>query len=347
LLTTVGLANSPSQGGQRRLGPDHAAAALQAFQHGGFLAADIRPGADPNLQGEGAARTGDVFAEIAGIGGKVDGAFHGGYGVGVFGPQIDQSLGRAGGDAGDDHPLDDDHGVAFHDHAVGEGAAVAFIGVAADIFLFAFGPGDRLPLDAGGETGAAAPAQPRFGDLGDDFGGFHSQRLGEPGKTAMGLEIIDGKRVDDAAAGKGQPNLAGEIGDLLGGPMAQRVVRAVQEAALEQARDVLGRHRPVSDAPLGGFDLHQGLQPQQAARAVAHHADIDLPARRLPGDRRGHGVGAHRQCRRVTRHKDGPAAHGALPRRSATRASNLSASTRVCRLSPTKTDGPRAQFPRQ
>ena len=42
-------------------------------------------------------------------------------------------------------PLDHHEGIAFHDHAVREGAGVALVGVADDVFLKAFGVGDRLP----------------------------------------------------------------------------------------------------------------------------------------------------------------------------------------------------------
>ena len=79
-----GLAEQAFQCGKRRFGPNHAAAALQAFQHGGFLAANVRAGADAHLHGEGAARTGDIRAEIACVEGKVDGAFHGADSMGIF-----------------------------------------------------------------------------------------------------------------------------------------------------------------------------------------------------------------------------------------------------------------------
>ena len=55
--------------------------------------------------------------------------------VRIFGAEVDVALGRAGGDAGDDHALDEGVGVALHDHAVGEGAGVAFVGVGDDVFL--------------------------------------------------------------------------------------------------------------------------------------------------------------------------------------------------------------------
>ena len=47
-------------------------------------------------------------------------------------------------------------------HAVGEGAAVALVGIADDIFAVACVVGDGLPFDAGREARAAAAAQARI-----------------------------------------------------------------------------------------------------------------------------------------------------------------------------------------
>ena len=51
---------------QRRLGANDAAAALEAFQERGFLAADIGAGADADFQIEAVAGAADPRAEIAG-----------------------------------------------------------------------------------------------------------------------------------------------------------------------------------------------------------------------------------------------------------------------------------------
>ena len=63
-------------------------------------------------------------------------------GVRIFRADIDVALGGADRDAGDGHAFDQHEGIAFHDHAVGEGAAVAFVGVADDVFLSAPAFGD-------------------------------------------------------------------------------------------------------------------------------------------------------------------------------------------------------------
>ena len=90
--------------------------------------------------------------------------------MGIFGADIDVAHRSAGGDRGDGHAFDEGEGIAFHQHAIGKGAAVALIGVAADVFLVGGCFEHRLPFDAGGETGATASAQPRVGDFLDDFG---------------------------------------------------------------------------------------------------------------------------------------------------------------------------------
>ena len=55
----------------------------------------------------------------------------------VFGAQVDVALRGADREAGDGHAFDEHEGIAFHQHAVGEGAGVAFVGVADDVFLSA------------------------------------------------------------------------------------------------------------------------------------------------------------------------------------------------------------------
>ena len=77
----------------------------------------------------------------------------------VFAAHIDITLRGAHRMGGDGHALDQLKRVALHRHAVGEGAAVALVGVADDVFAGAGGSRHRLPLDARREPRAAAPAQ--------------------------------------------------------------------------------------------------------------------------------------------------------------------------------------------
>src|SRR5208282_6938126 len=59
------LAKQSFERGKRRLEADHPAAAFDAFEHRGFLAADVGAGAEPNLQLERLARAKNVRAQIA------------------------------------------------------------------------------------------------------------------------------------------------------------------------------------------------------------------------------------------------------------------------------------------
>ncbi len=145
--------------GQGRLGADLAAAALEAFEQRRLLAADIGAGADPHLHVERECRAEQREAEQAVLARRLDRPSHRPDRVRIFGADIDVAAGGADGEAGDRHALDQHEGIALHHHPVGEGAAVALVGVAHDIFL---GGGRRRggpPLDAGRETGAAAAAQ--------------------------------------------------------------------------------------------------------------------------------------------------------------------------------------------
>jgi len=67
-------------------------------------------------------------------------------------------------------------GIALHQHAVGERAAVAFVGVADDIFLIGVDASSRAPFDAGRKPGAAPPTQARRQNLLDRRLGAKRQR---------------------------------------------------------------------------------------------------------------------------------------------------------------------------
>src|SRR6202020_1542255 len=105
------------------------------------------------------SRAANACAEIAGAFGHRYRGIHRLNRVRIFRADIDVALGGADRDARNGHAFDHHEGIAFHDHAVGEGAAVAFVSVADDVFLPAAGLRDGLPLDAGGKARAPAAAQ--------------------------------------------------------------------------------------------------------------------------------------------------------------------------------------------
>ena len=120
---------------QRRLGADDAAPAFQAFQQRGLLAADVGAGADADFEIECLLRTADGFAKQAAGPRRLDRAFHRRDRVRIFRADIDEAFARADRERCYRHAFDQDEGIALHDHAVGEGAAVAFVGIADDVFL--------------------------------------------------------------------------------------------------------------------------------------------------------------------------------------------------------------------
>ena len=132
LLTAVGRPHRPLMRGDRRLGAHLAAAALEALEHRGLLAADVGAGADADVQVEGEAGAEDVLAEVAVGVRRLDRAPQGGDGVGVLGADVDVALARADGVGRDGHALDERERVALDEHPVGEGAGVALVEVAGD-----------------------------------------------------------------------------------------------------------------------------------------------------------------------------------------------------------------------
>ena len=140
---------------------------------------------------------------------------------------------------------------------------------------------DGLPLDAGREAGAAAAAEPGVGDLLDHLGGGERQRPAQPGPAAVGLVVGDRGRVDHPDPGEAHPALRGQPGVLVDHADAGCLAR-------EDGGDVVGGHVGVADPARVGVELDQRLEPEHAARPVAH----DLRPGRLEGG--GHLVGPDR-----------------------------------------------------
>ena len=172
------------------------------------------------------------------------------------------------------------NGIAFHDHAVGEGAAIAFVGVADDIFLLRRRRRHGPPFDAGGEACAAAAAQAGIDHLFDRRFRPDLDRLGEALIAAMGFVIFEAARIDDAAMLEGEAGLVLEERNLLDQAEAQAMRLAFEHAGVDQLLDIRRLDRPVADAALRPRHFDQRLQPIHAARAGAH--DLDIEARASP-----------------------------------------------------------------
>src|SRR5262249_8080625 len=113
----------------------------------------------------------------------------------------------------------------------------------------------------------------------------------------MGAIVRKRAWIDNAAAGKGEARLTLEPGNLLdraepqwmrvgaeqspeaaGEGQSWRRRAARQETGIEQAADILRRHRSVGDATGRRLDLDHRLEPIETARSRAHDLDWLAPA---------------------------------------------------------------------
>ena len=128
--------------------------------------------------------------------------------------------------------------------------------------------------------------------------------------------------------------------------MAQAVRTAVQQTRIQQRHHILGRDRPVGNATQLCFDFHQGLQPEQAPRAVAHQIDRQPPLRAFAEQQSRDLVSPDRQRGRITGHIHFHRTHAATStvERTAARRSDV---TRANTRSFTCMAGDNAHKPRQ
>jgi hypothetical protein len=166
--------------------------AFQRFHQRGFFAADV---------GTGAERVVDIDIDTAAQHVLSQPAVLVGLGSGFFqmlerlvmelAAQVVVSDSRTGRVARDGHAFDHRMRIEPQDVAILAGARLGFVRVAENIFLHASALGHETPLQAGGETRAAATAQP--GPL-DHFDHLFRRNLffDDPAQRAVaaGLQII-------------------------------------------------------------------------------------------------------------------------------------------------------------
>ncbi len=206
---------------QRGLGADDAALAFYGFEQCGFFAADIGTGAHPHFQVKGLAAAGHVAAEVAGVTGDGESLVEHADGIGVFRAHIDVALVGTHGEAGNDHAFDQQERVAFHQHAVGEGTGVTFVGVAHHVLLACSGVTHGAPLDAGRERRTAAATQAGIEHGGDHLGTVQGHGRLKAGETTMGTVVVQRQWAGDAGAGEQQALLGLEVRDVLDRPQGQ------------------------------------------------------------------------------------------------------------------------------
>ena len=203
----------------------------------------------------------------------------------IFRPHVDVALGGAHREAGDHHALDQHERIAFEDHAVCEGAGIALVTIADDIFAVCLRFENSFPFDPGREAGAATAAQSGFGDFRNDLLRRHGERLLEAADASMGAVVLERERIDDAAAGECQSRLPLEERNLFRIAERESVVAfAFGQSGIEEALDVARLDRAISHPALERFHFDHGLQPVEAARPVADNLDIKSALFGFAGD---------------------------------------------------------------
>ncbi len=273
-------------GGEGRAGPGLAPVALDGGHEGGLLAADEGAGAQAQLDVEVEAGAEDVLAQQAVFTGLADGDLQPVDGDGVLGPDVDVALVGADGVAGDGHGLQHAVGVALQHRAVHEGAGVALVGVAGHVLDPVGGGGvvGELPLQAGGEAGAAPAPQAGGLDVVDDLLGrdLLGQDAAQGGVAVHADVLVDVLGVDDAAVAQGDAQLVlveSGVGQGGGGAalVALHVEQPLDDAALD---DVLRNDLPhVVGGDLGvagplGVDHDDGAHGAQAEAAGLDHLGL-------------------------------------------------------------------------
>jgi hypothetical protein len=77
----------------------------------------------------------------------------------------------------------------------------------------------------------------------------------------MRLVVLERARIDDPDAGEGEAGLFLEEGDVLDEAEGEGMLATVQYARIEQAVDIGGFHRPISDTALGARNFDGRLEP--------------------------------------------------------------------------------------
>ena len=268
-----GLAEQAFQRGQRRLGAHFAALAFEAVEQGRFFAAHIGASAHTHFAFERRKNMRALGQSVVQLADR----------IGIFAADIDITLIRTDCFARDGQAFEQVERIAFHHHSVGKGGAVAFIGIADDVFLGSGRIGHGLPLDPGGETRAAAPTQARLQHFSNDRLPADGARAGQADKAAMRHVIVKIGRAGFARTGEGQPLLfrdervLGDFADGFGAAAIEDRIDIGQSGGAETLTiDIDQRLKPmhppagnaVNFVALGGEGIGQLVCTQSAGEGI-------------------------------------------------------------------------------
>jgi len=154
-----GLAEKPLHSREGRLDPRPGPLPLEALDQPGLLAAHVGggPAVDIDIEREIVAE--DALAQESGGRALVDRALHAAQAQGVLVAQVDVRRAGPRGIAAQEDALQDLVRIELHEHAVGEGARLALVGVDAHVDGSGMVGRQERPLQPGEEPGPAPPAQ--------------------------------------------------------------------------------------------------------------------------------------------------------------------------------------------
>ena len=169
-------------------------------------------------------------------------------------------------------------GVAFQNGTVHECAGVAFVGVAADVFLIGFIGCRKGPFPAGGEACATTAAETGSKHHVDDLlRGHFSEDFAQRLIAVHGDVLVDIFGVDDAAVPESDPVLLGielglvqgfdPVGILGNGLLIEQMLdhTAFEQVLADDLRDIFRLYFGIEGA--FGVNDHEGAQSTQAEAA--------------------------------------------------------------------------------
>jgi len=197
--------------------------ALDGFEERAFLAADITAGADEDFEIEVEIAAKDFLAEETSLGAAANFFGEDLLLQRIFVTDIEDAFIRAGDETGEDHALGDEMREMTEDETVFDGAGLAFVGIADDVFDWAGLFADEIPLHPGGKAGAAHAAKLGIFECGED-----GVEIGGGDEFAEGaVFFVVGIRVGAAADARSlrmigtqlftASGAAGKLFDLIGG----------------------------------------------------------------------------------------------------------------------------------
>jgi hypothetical protein len=110
----------------------------------------------------------------------------------------------ADGQTGDRHALDQHEGIVFHHHAIGEGAGIAFVGIADDVLLGGLRTGTVFHLMPVGNAAPPRPRRPESSTSCTMASLLMPTHALESGIAFMRQVVVQRQRISDTDARKGQ-----------------------------------------------------------------------------------------------------------------------------------------------